>query len=98
MVLEYMVLKMGSQSSVLFLFLCSPIRKYTTMFHVERELTVRSGTNNTVQPALSLSLTSAHSRREELSFFSTVPESKDIDAMYHVSLFYTRKVMIGSIW
>jgi len=75
------------------------------MFHVERELTVRSGTNNTVQPAtpptlsLFLSLTSVHSRREELSFFSTVPESKDIDAMYHVSLFFfARKVMIGSIW
>jgi len=79
------------------------------MFHVERELTVRSGTNNTVQPDLSLSppslslslalsLTSVYSRREELSFFSTVPESKDIDAMYHVSLFFTRKVMIGSIW
>ena len=70
------------------------------MFHVERELTVRSGTNNTAQPglSLSLSLTSVHSRREELSFFSTVPESKDIDAMYHVSLFFTRKVMIGSIW
>jgi len=82
------------------------------MFHVERELTVRSGTNNTMQPGLSLSLslspslsltlslslTSVHSRREELSFFSTVPESKDIDAMYHVSLFFTRKVMIGSIW
>jgi len=75
---------------LLFLFLCSPIRKYTSMFHVERELTVRSGTNNTMQPALSLSLslTSVHSRREELSFFSTVPESKDIDAMYHVSLFF----------
>ena len=44
------------------------------------------------QPSLSLSLslplTSVHSRREELSFFSTVPESKDIDAMYHVSLFF----------
>jgi hypothetical protein len=61
------------------------------MFHVERELTVRSETNNTVQPALSFSLTSAHSRREELSFFSTVPESKDIDAMYHVSLFLYSK-------
>ena len=78
------------------------------MFHFERELTVRSGTNNTMQPAsslslslshsLSLSLTSVHYRREELSFFSTVPESKDIDAMYHVSLFFTLKVMIGSIW
>ena len=91
-----MVIKIGRLSSVLFLFLCSPIRKYTSMFHVERDLTVRSGTNNTVQPAPSLSFCLSLSdfrslRREELSFFSTVPESKDIDAMYHVSLFFYSK-------
>jgi len=101
-VVECMVIKIGRQSTVLFLFLCSPIRKYTSMFHVERELTVRSGTNNTVQPALSLSLSLwlpfTPEEKSYLSFRQCQIAKILMPCIMSLFFFFTRKVMIGSIW
>lgn len=78
---------------MLFLFLCSPIRKYTSMFHVERELTVRSGTNNTMQPALSLSVSDFRSlqKRRVIFLFDSAREQRYWCHVSCLSLFFYSK-------
>jgi hypothetical protein len=66
------------------------------MFHVQRELTVRSETNNALQhppipPPPPPDFRSLQNRR--VIFLSTVAESKDIGAMYHVSLFFVLEML-----